>query len=342
MNKTRRKIPDLEYFQYRYSCYLNVLDFNATKPFERLYSLENETFELGLGIFCFVFAAFIIIANCTFIFGLVKTTKTFGRVQKLFILASCSDLISGVIALPLCGASIVRGLHCEEQALMVSFFVISVLGDGFGMVTISILRLRSIMKPLSSSTQTKKWKMKVVVGICSIIIFSLAVTIFLFYVYGNNIFHFQLVGYAVTAVLITLNTGLMFCALYTLYQIRKKENQRELSFKDKKRLKIQRHSANTLLIIGIMMFIALLLQTPSLILLNRNLGQSTVLSGETFIWTKRNADFMAIIATFNTGFNSVVLMSRSKKIRRYLRGTIMNIAGSTRYSSSGIIESVEL
>ena len=327
-------LPDLSYFKFRYSCYLHVLDYNNTETFRTLYSLEDETFESVAGIFCFVFAVFIVAANCTFIFGLFKTNRGLSTVQKLFVYVSCMDLLTGFIAMPMLGLSVIRGLTCLQHAFMFSFILFPIITDGFGMLTISLLRVRSIIKPLGAPKQRRR-KMAAIMGIQNFLAAGLTIFCFFVLVWGSeDISNIKVFGYLVSAFVLSINAGILTCVSYTLYQIRKKENQsEELSIMDKRRLINQRKSNNTLLIIALVMLFSMVLQMPSLIILNKSLNESSLLSGNTFIWTKRNADFSAFVSSPNTGFNSVILVARSKKISKFLKRRVTTALTITSYST---------
>ena len=328
------KLPPMSYFKFRYSCYLHVLDFNETKYFQTLYELEDETFETVAGIFCFVFAAFIIVANFTFIFGLMKTNRGLSRVQKLFVYVSCVDMLTGFVGMPMLGLSVINGLTCLQQAVMISFIVFPVIADGFGMLTISLLRVRSIVKPLGSPKMARR-KMVAVMATQDIVALLLTLVFFLVYTIGKTeILNFQIVSYMASAFVISINAGILICVWFTLHQIRKKEDQSDdLSIMDKRRLINQRKSSKTLLIIAMVMLFSMILQMPSLIILNKSLNDSTLLEGSTFIWTKRNADFTAFVSSLNTGFNSVILMARSNKIRKFLKRSVTTALTMTTYST---------
>ena len=331
------KLPGISYFKHRYSCYLNILDFNSTDAFQTILELENETFELIAGIFCFVFAVFIIIANLAFIFGLLNTNRGLTTVQKLFIYCSCADLLAGFIAMPMLGVSVISGLTCLQQAFMISFVVISVIADGFCMMTISFLRVRSIARPLGAS-KLGRWQMVTIMISQDILVLFPALYFFFTYIYATTLTQYQVVSFLATGFVAFINTGILICVSATFHFIRQKESFKdELTILDKRRLKNQRKSGNTLLIIAGVMFFSMVLQAPSFIILNISLSESSVLDGSTFIWTKRNADFTCFVSSLNCGFNSVILMARSKKISRYLSRrltTAVTISSGHRQSHS--------
>uniref|UniRef100_A0A7M5UKP9 G-protein coupled receptors family 1 profile domain-containing protein n=1 Tax=Clytia hemisphaerica TaxID=252671 RepID=A0A7M5UKP9_9CNID len=311
-----RSQHNLEYFKLRYSCYLKVLNLTSMDILDKVLAAENRTFEIVATVVCFTLAAFIISANSVFIFTLLMTTKrklTF--VQRLFLYVSCIDLIAGFIAMPMMGVSQYHGLTCLQQASMMGAAVFAVVADSCGVLTISCLRYHSILKPMRKISSKR-----IIFFLVLQILFALACSmLFLFcYVKLGTITMFQVLGHLAGAVVSILNLSILITVFLTLIGIGKLKKT-ELSLVDETRLRNQHKSTKTLLIIASVMTLSFIMQVPSLIILSQSLAQSSLLSGETFIWTKRNADFSTLVSCLNTGFNSVILICRSKKMRRYIK-----------------------
>ena len=79
-----------------------------------------------------------------------------------------------------------------------------------------------------------------------------------------------------------------------------------------------RKSASSLLFIGLMMVMFMLIQVPMFWVLHIKLKDQRLLSGESFKDTQNFVDMKLVIAHLNTITNSVVIVGRSKKMKRCL------------------------
>ena len=83
-------------------------------------------------------------------------------------------------------------------------------------------------------------------------------------------------------------------------------------------LRNHERSATSLLLIGLLMILFVLIQISVAVVLHIKLRKATLLSGETFHNTKIIADIMLLIAPINTVTNSIVIISRSRRLKRHL------------------------
>ena len=190
-------------------------------------------------------------------------------------------------------------------------------GSDYSIVLIlSILRLQAMKYPLKHKVGAKK---KCILFMTQIVLLSMSVLgFYLVYYVRGTIVDFQNIGYLVNGILSSLTIGVVTCVLYTLFEIRKHMRNDSMLF-HKSMLKNHKRSAGTLLIIGCFMLFFIVVQFPNFYILHTLLRGSGVLSGKTFRTTKRVTDITIVINLLNTTINSIFIVGRSRKMKRYYR-----------------------
>ena len=314
MNTTNEELTnEIRYLQHRYGCYLKVLNVSAVS-LEPL--LEKDNFNLCFVIFCVFFAVLNIGANSVLIHGLRKTNKKLNFVQNLFIYLSCTDMLAGVVLMPTLIYYQLFGMTCLYMTMMMCVVAITALGDATIVLVISILRLQAIRDPLKQIIGLRKKCFTIITQVVCTMMGSLMFYL-TFYVRGT-IEDFQLIGYLANAMITSLTLAVLICVLATLVEIKKRKRNSSNIF-DKSMLVNHRKSAGSLLIIGSLMMFFIVVQIPNFYTLHMLLRAQELLSGETFRTTKRVTDITIILNLLNTSINSIVIVGRSEKMKRFYR-----------------------
>ena len=310
MNKTQAfDQKQIEYFKLRYGCFLKVLDDSAMSPLT-----AKDEFRSAYAIGCVVFGVMNIAANSLLLIGLIKTNKKFGFVQKLFIYLTCTDLIAGCILMPTLVYYQLVGLRCFYMALMTALAVYVAASDAGIVLVILIFRLHSIRRPLEQNSIIKK-KVFII-----LIQFSLSLSgslvFYITYFYRGTLADFQFAGYVANGLITFLSLAVLVCVLFTLFQIKKHVRRNANKFRC---VTLARHKKSTgsLLIIASLMIFFIVVQSPVFFYLHVLLRNASLLSGETFRLTKKLVDITVIVNLMNTSMNSIVIMVRSEKLKKY-------------------------
>ena len=305
-------LESIQHFQLKYGCYIKVLNFSAIslKPL-----MQKDNFRMMLAIGCIIFGVINITANLLLLIGLIKTTKRQNFVHKLFIYLTCTDLIAGLILMPTLAYYQLVGLTCPYMIVMMSLLVYVVASDASIVLLISAMRLRTIRNPFARKTD---FKTKVaLISIQNWPPLFLAIAFVTIYVRGT-IIDFQLAGYTSNGLITSLSLAVLLCVFLTFLQL-KKHTRRNTKKLNSSVLDHHKKSTGSLLIIGSMMIFFIVIQSPIFYYLHVLLSNASLLSGETFRLTKKMADITCFVNLMNTTVNSIVIVTRSKKIKRYYR-----------------------
>ena len=305
---------DIEYFKLRYGCYFKVLDVSA----ESLKMLsENENFNLCFEIIWIVFGIINISVNSLLIHGLFKTHRRLSFVQKLFVYLSSMDLLAGIVLMPTLIYYQMVGLTCLYMTFMMCGVMFVACGDATIVLIISILRFQAIRDPFQRGISSKKKYLLIITQLLFIMIGPIAFY-WTYYVKGT-IEDFQFIGYLSNGLMSSLTLAILLCVLFTLLEIRRHNKDSKIIHESM--LKSHKKSAKSLLIIGCLMLFFMAIQIPNFYTLHVLLRGAGVLSGKTFRTTKRMVDVTVILNLLNTSMNSIVILSRSKKMKSYYRNT---------------------
>ena len=304
----------LQLVEQRYGCYVKILDLKTLST-QMDFLLEKDNFSLYYVVACTMFALLNIAANCLLIYGLIKTTKKLTFAHKLFIYLSCTDLVSGVVLMPMLIYYRTYGANCFFMAMILFVFSYVIMADSMILLTISMLRSATIQNPFNSHNQLKKAKFVVVFQI----VFSLVIGsgFFLCYFYGEGVFAFQLMGYIANASATCTSLAILVYVSRSLLTLQRYKRSNSGIFTEAQLLN-HRKSASSLLFIGLMMVMFMLIQVPMFWVLHIKLKDQRLLSGESSKETQNLTDMLMLIAQLNTITNSVVIIGRSKKIRKIL------------------------
>ena len=311
-------LQQMTQLKLRYGCYLRVL--NITSEMTKLLS-KKDNFNFYFVICCGIFAAINICSNVILIYGLIKANTKLNFVQKLFVYLSCIDLTAGMVIIPILIYYQLVGLTCLYMTLMMCLVGAVVVGDSSIVLTISILRLQAIKYPLEHKVGVVKKCILLVSQIFLLVIVSVA--FYITYYIKGTIEVFQLIGYLSNGVVSSFTIGILACVLYTLVEIRK-HKKNDSNVLHQSMFKNHKKSAGSLLIIGCFMLFFIVVQVPSFYIIHTLLRGSGVLSGETFRTTKRVVDISILINLLNTIINSIVILGRSRRIKRYYRKAFIN------------------
>ena len=298
--------------ELQYGCYINVNGFYD--DFDNVSTTEEiltDDFNVYLVVAFIVFAILNIGANSILIFGLFKTNKKMNCGQKLFFYLSCTDLMAGCVVMPILIYYQFFGLTCLYMALMMGIFAYIVFADACILFIVSVLRLSTIRNPLISRNNQKKriWIMVILQIFFSI---SLSFGFFSVYFYGRYLRYFQTIGYISNAAHTGISLAVLACVSMSLYTIRKYKRSNSGIFTPEQ-LRNHRKTASSLLLIGLMMILFVAIQVPIFIMVHLQLS-----SKKEFQKTKQIVDVVILISQLNTLTNSVVIIGRSKKLKKYL------------------------
>ena len=82
-------------------------------------------------------------------------------------------------------------------------------------------------------------------------------------------------------------------------------------------LRNHQRSANSLLLMGLLMIFFVSIQIPTFVLIQVRLKKGTLLTGVTFQTTKQSVDILMLISQLNTFTNSIIIIARWKKLRQH-------------------------
>ena len=311
MNKTR---DEWNLIKLRYGCYFNILDSDTLSSKVEIL-LQKDNFSFYYSISCTVFALLNIGSNSLLIHGLLKARQKLTLAHKLFVYLSCTDLMSGCVVMPMLVYYQIYGSSCLYMALMMAIFSYVVISDSLLLLTISALRLSTIRSPLTSHSHLKQAKLMVFFQI----VFSLLIAtgFFSFYYYGEDVFAFQLISYVANASCVSISVAVLTCVLISLSTLQKYKRSNSFIFTQEQLLN-HRKSAFSLLVIGLMMALFILVQVPMSWILHLKLRDESFLSGESFKATQNFLDIDLLISQTNTITNSIVIIGRSKILRKRL------------------------
>jgi len=272
-------------------------------------ALDTSHFKLAIGIITIAEAVFIILANSIFIYGLLATNKTLSYVQKLFVYQSCIDLLVGLIPIPIQIVYIFKGLSCVFMSTLMAFGCILLTNDSLIFLTISLLRFFAITKPLKSIN----YKMVTIYVVCQQLA-SFLITCYVFYVYltSTTLAQYKEIWYVPIPFQIIINSITVMFVMICL-QFVKRGNSSTIHH--------QRHSKSikTLLIIGLTMLVLIIAQSTTYVVLFQHFKKSLASYKELESIVKW-IDIAVISTTLGPGLNSVIYISRSKKLRRFYFG----------------------
>ena len=311
MNITR---DEWHLIKLRYGCYLIILDSDTlSSKIEIL--LKKDNFSFYYSISCTVLALLNIGSNSLLIYGLLKARQKLTLAQKMFVYLSCTDLISGFVVMPMLIYYRIYGSSCLCMALMMAIFSYVVISDFFILLTISVLRLSTIRSPLTCHSHLKVAKLMVFFQIA----FSLLIAtgFFSLYYYAKGVFAFKLVGYVANASCVSICVAVLTCVSMSLFTLQKYKRANSFIFTQEQLLN-HRKSAFSLLVIGLMMALFILVQVPMFWILHLKLKDEGLLSGESFKATQNFVDIELLISQMNTITNSMVIIGRSKVLRKRL------------------------
>ena len=301
---------DIKMLHLRYGCYAKVLDLSKLLigPL-----LKKTNFNLYMVIAFTVFGIINIVANSTLIYGLFKTNQKMNCGQKLFVYLSCTDLMAG-LSVPAVIYFQLNGLNCFYMTIMMGVISYIAIADFSILLIISALRLYGIRHPLSIRDPEKR-TVVIVIGK----IFALLGIVTFFFVKFNRaetIQDFVNLVHVANALLTGLSLavlGTVSASLHTLRQYRK-SNSKVFT---PNMLRNHQRSANSLLLIGLLMIFFVSIQIPTFILIQVRLKKGTVLTGVTFQSTKQSVDILMLVSQLNTFTNSIIIIARSKKLRQH-------------------------
>ena len=309
----------LQLLEQQYGCYVKILDLKKLSHSQMDYLLVKDNFSLYYVIGCTIFALLNIGANSLLIYGLFKTTKKLTLGNKLFIYLSCTDLLSGVVLMPMLIYYRTYGVNCIYMALTLFVIAYTVIADSLILLTISMVRLATIQNPLNSHNQLKKVKLMIIFQV----VFALAAGSVFFYChfYGSDVFSFQVIGVFANTCSLGLSLAILVCVSRSLLMLQRYKRSNSCIFTEAQLLN-HRKSASSLLFIGLMMVMFMLIQAPMYLFLHIKLNDQRISAGkpsrESFKDTQNFMDIKLLVGQLNTITNAFVIIGRTKKIRKCL------------------------
>ena len=184
----------------------------------------KSTWSRITGIGTCILIAFVAVTNSMFIHGLVKTNKrNLTLSHKLFIYMSAVDLLNGLVAMPILALCSVKGISCQAMSFMVAFTTFILLCSTSSLVPISVIRLRSIIDPFNARNKIKLMFLVIIQAVVSI---GFAVLIYDNYLHMNLISDFVPVACSTAVFLLSLQSGVVGCNVFSLVYLRRQRNKR--------------------------------------------------------------------------------------------------------------------
>ena len=270
-NNSTQLSNNLNNAKLRFGCYLKLVDFKSPEQLENILKESDEgLFELYFGIVCIILAVLNITSNSCYIHGLRRTNHKLSHIQKLFIYLSAVDLIGGCCVWPMIAIGQFYGQECLYMSIVQSLNASVTFHNGTTTCMISVLRYKAIHRPMNKSRGKNICKIVAVQNFLLLAIFCYVGYIHYFSMTEHSLKNMGLV----TLVLIsTIDITILVFLLMALNTIRQKAKDSRLSVNIQRRLKRQKKSANTLLIITAFSFFCLLLQIGSLALLRIQINE---------------------------------------------------------------------
>ena len=263
-NNTTRyfRQEDLNPVSIQLGCISKLVDFDSPEEIKYILEERNESrFKICYIISCVVLAVFNIVSNTCYIHGLRKTNRKLSHVQKLLVYLSATDLLGGCCVLPLFIIGKIYGSQCIYRAIVLSLNYSVAFNNATITLVISALRYKAIHRPTNKSRGKNIFKMVAIEFALSCIVFCSVAYV---HYYGMNKLSSRIMVSASFIIFSALNGAILVFLLLSLITIRRKAKDSELSMNIKRRLKRQKKSANTLLIIIIFSFICMFVQSGSL------------------------------------------------------------------------------
>ena len=183
-------------------------------------NLNDHTYAYYVGP---ILALFIITWNLLLIWSLVTSNRKQRNInmsitKKLFIYHSCTDLIAGVLVIPIQIAMHVGlGYTCFYLSVAVTLTSFSQCTGVSTLLTISFLRYLSIMKPLliPQNSYIVSWLL-----VQTLVSFSIAAYTFVTY-YTRSTAHNIALNYSILAVFLTINAiALVTCNMKSFFMLK--------------------------------------------------------------------------------------------------------------------------
>ena len=200
-----------------YGCYSAELLHTNTSS--RISVKGKSAWPYITGITTCVLVVFVVITNSMFILGLVKTNKqNLTLAQKLFIYMSAVDLFNGMLAMPSLAFFSLNGISCLVMSFMVGFTAFTALSSSSTLATISVMKLQAIIYPFA--VPNKIWLMISII-FQFLLSSSLAIILFENYLHANSLSPIVPVASSITALLLSLQAGVVGCNVFALVYLRK-------------------------------------------------------------------------------------------------------------------------
>ena len=315
MNLTKDEWYQME---NRYACYLKILKPKDIVPMKSLLLDEKDDYYVYFVACCFIFGLLNIVVNSLLIFALVKERggRKMSFSDKLFIYLSCTDLTTGCVLIPLKINEQLNGQSCLYKSVLAGLFAYVSLADSSILFIISIIRLFTIRDPLNSQHHHKRaW---IMIGIQIFTSFLIGACFFCTFYYGEGLEHFQLVAIVGNVASSSVCIAIIICVLMSLFTLRKYKQSNSSVFSHQQ-MANHKKSVSSLLLIGLTMLIFVLVQTSMFLDMHLKLKDLVTIIN-TFKSTQHFVDALYLICHTNTITNSIVIVVRSKKLRRHFLG----------------------
>ena len=299
-------------FSEHFNIDYNVSGNYATPSITKLYN----DWQLGTFAASIFLSVFITISNTAFIYGMWKVNAKFNATHKLFIYQSVTDLLTGLIAMPMMSVYLWLGLNCTSMRFMISVSTFSLINGSFTFLNISVLRLITTLKPFAH----KKNHFSLYTALIFQTIVSVTITCFVdwLFQYAQSGKYFAAIFYIVMFASISIDGTIVVSSVATFAVLRFK-TQKEIGVKySKSQFKQHQHAAITVLIIAMMMTISVIAHAVISILIVTNF-ESVFKDIDGFFTFMVELDVMMVVVSINPGINSIVCMSRSQAIKKFYK-----------------------
>ena len=307
---------EMKLLEKKLGCYFKLIEFTTVNSTESLLNSRDVNVDL-----IYTFSLLIILniaANSLLILGIIKTNKKLNSGQKLFIYLSCTDLVAGLVAMPLMMNYLIYGATCFYMTFMMAARAYVVYGDSCIFLVISVQRYYTLRDPIGSKLHQKK-RLSILIGLQMTMSILMSVAFFGFYHYSEDLHDFKIIGYIANVVHSSLSITILTFIGMSLYSIRKYSRSNNDTF-TQKQLRNHRKSVSSLLVIGIMMLVHMLIYSTILAYWHSKSKDQNVIFGNNYHDIKNITDMVMLISFVNTTTNSFVIIGRSQKIMRYFFG----------------------
>ena len=323
---------DSDWKKKRFGCYnFDILHMNVSRT-----QMDRSTQSHLTGVTIGFLTVFVLVTNIMFIHGLVKTNrKKLTLAHKLFIYMSSVDLLNGFLAMPMLAVFALRGFNCLAMSIMVSLGTFSTLASTFTLLSLSVIRLRSITDPFKPRNGKRLTVGVIIQGVVSA---GFTAVLFENYLQENPISFLIPILVSISALMLSLQISVVSCNIFSLVYLRRQRNKRNqhrlqpsrnstgantVQFQDIQ-LKNHHKAATTLLLISVSLGMCISVQSCLAIIVFAKVADNEI-RVDGFMRTMDLSTNLRMIVDLNSGMNAFICLCRSRKIQNYYKHCLVSV-----------------